>query len=110
VVAVRFSRKYIDANRAEADAFDAPEAKPAYDAYHGHIRRFVAEIGERFPQGGVLIDVHGQSEDPGVVHRGTRNGRTVAGLLRRHGEEALVGPRSVLGVVQGKGYQRRSLR
>jgi N-formylglutamate amidohydrolase len=72
LVAARFSRKYVDANRAEADAFDSPHAKPAYDAYHGRVRDFVAQIRERFPQGGLLIDVHGQSEDPGVVHRGTR--------------------------------------
>lgn len=104
VVAARFSRKYIDANRAAAEAFDAPTAKPAYDAYHGHIRHFIAQIRERFPRGALLLDVHGQSEDSGVVHRGTRNGATVAALIRRHGPEALSGPNSVLGIVRAKGY------
>jgi N-formylglutamate amidohydrolase len=104
-VAARFSRKFIDANRAEIDAFDSPRAKPAYDAYHGQIRQFIAQIRERFPQGALLLDIHGQSEDPGVVHRGTRNGATVSALLRKHGPEALIGPSSILGVLQGKGYK-----
>jgi len=104
-VAARFSRKYIDANRAEIDAFDSPHAKPAYGAYHGQIQNFIAQIKERFPQGALLLDVHGQSEDPGVVHRGTRNGATVAALIRKHGPEALSGPNSILGVVQSKGYK-----
>lgn len=105
LVAARFSRKYIDANRAEVDAFDSPHAKPVYDAYHGHIRHFIAQIRERFPRGALLLDVHGQPEDPGSVHRGTRNGLTVAALIRKHGPEALTGPKSILGVVQRKGYR-----
>lgn len=105
IVAARFSRKYIDANRAEADAFDSPQAKSAYDAYHGHIRHYIAQLRERFPHGALLLDIHGQSEDPGVVHRGTRNGATVTALIRKHGPEALIGPGSILGVVQSKGYK-----
>lgn len=104
-VAARFSRKYIDANRAEADAFDSSQAKPTYDAYHEQIRNFIAQIRERFPHGALLLDIHGQSQDPGVVHRGTRNGATVAALIRKHGPEALSGPNSILGVVQSKGYK-----
>ena len=105
LVSARFSRKYVDANRAEADAFESPQAKAAYDAYHAKVRDFVAQIRERYPQGGLLIDVHGQSEDPGVVHRGTRNGATVAALIQKHGPDALTGSRSILGVVQSKGYK-----
>jgi N-formylglutamate amidohydrolase len=104
VVAARFNRKYIDANRAEAEALESPQAKPAYDAYHAAIRRFIADIRERFPRGGLLLDIHGQSEEPGVVHRGTRDGATAGALLRRHGPGALDGPNSILGVVQAKGY------
>jgi N-formylglutamate amidohydrolase len=104
IVAARFSRKYIDANRAEADAFDSPRAKPVYEAYHAEIRRFVADIKVRFPRGGLLLDIHGQSGDPGVVHRGTRDGATVASLIRTHGPAALEGPNSILGTVQAKGY------
>jgi hypothetical protein len=60
---------------------------------------------ERFPQGALLLDVHGQSGDPGVLHRGTQNGETVAALLRKHGPEALTGPTSIFGVVQSKGFK-----
>jgi N-formylglutamate amidohydrolase len=104
VVAARFARKYIDANRDETEAFDSPHAKPVYEAYHARIRAFVVQIRERFPRGALLLDLHGQSEDPGVVHRGTRNGSTVTRLLKTHGPEALVGPTSVFGVVQHRGY------
>jgi N-formylglutamate amidohydrolase len=105
LVVARFHRKYIDANRAEGEAFESPQARPAYDAYHRHIRQFIAQIREHFPGGALLLDVHGQAEDPDVVHRGTRNGGTVVALLRKHGPEALSGPRSIFGVVQSKGYQ-----
>ena len=40
LVAARFSRKYIDANRIEAEAIESPQAKPVYDAYHEQIRQF----------------------------------------------------------------------
>lgn len=105
IVAARFSRKYIDANRAEAEAFESPRAKPVYDAYHGSIRAFIARMRERYPRGAVLLDLHGQSTDPLVVHRGTRDGATVAALMRKHGPEALTGPDSILGVVQQRGVK-----
>jgi N-formylglutamate amidohydrolase len=105
MVAARFSRKYIDANRAESEAFDSPDAKPAYDAYHNRIRLFIAEIKANFPKGAVLLDIHGQGEDPGVAHRGTRNGATVAALIRTHGAAALTGPDSIFGALQSRGYK-----
>ena len=37
VVIARFHRKCIDANRRPADAFEVPEAKATYDAYHAEI-------------------------------------------------------------------------
>ena len=105
VVAARFSRKYIDANRAEREAFESPDAKPAYDAYHGRIRSFITQMRERFPRGAVLLDIHGQSTEPDLLLRGTRNGSTVAALLRNHGPDALIGPNSIFGVVQRRGYK-----
>jgi N-formylglutamate amidohydrolase len=105
LVAARFTRKHIDANRAPADAYESPRAKAAYDAYHGEIRRFIGEIKEKYPQGALLLDIHGQSDDPAVLHRGTQNGATVAALLRRHGPDALTGPKSIFGVIPGKGIK-----
>jgi N-formylglutamate amidohydrolase len=105
VVAAKFSRKYIDANRSEAEAFEAPEARPFYWAYHHRIGDSVSEIGEKFPEGGLLLDIHGQAEDPRMIHRGTRNGSTVENLIRRYGQAAVTGEDSILGYLQSKGYR-----
>ena len=105
VVAARFGRKFIDANRAEAEAFETPEAKSVYRAYHNCIRDFVSEVKGKFPGGALLLDIHGQSDDPRVIHRGTRNGITVSRLVQRHGPTALIGEKSILGYLQSKGYQ-----
>lgn len=105
LVAARFSRKYIDANRAEADAIESPDLKPVYWAYHNRISAYLMEIRQNFPGGALLLDIHGQGDDPGVVHRGTRNGATVAKLLQKHGPAALVGPNSIFGFLQLKGFK-----
>ncbi len=105
LVVAKFSRKYLDANRAEQDALESSDAIPAYRAYHSHIARFVAEVSERFPSGALLIDVHGQSDDPNTIFRGTRNGLTVKSLIKKHGNAAVQGQDSIIGALQGKGYQ-----
>jgi N-formylglutamate amidohydrolase len=104
VVAARFSRKQIDANRAEVEALQSDAARPVYRAYHAEIARFVAEIHRRFPGGALLIDVHGQSTDPSAIVRGTQDGDTTQRLLARHGEAALTGPDSILGVLAARGH------
>ena len=105
LVAARFTRKHIDANRAPAQAYESPHAKAVYDAYHGAIRRFIAQIRARHPQGALLLDIHGQSDDLAVLHRGTQNGATVAALLNKHGPDALTGPQSIFGFLQEKGFK-----
>ncbi len=105
MVAARFSRKHIDANRPESEAIDAPDAKPPYDAYHNQVRLFVRQIKARFPPGAVLLDIHGQAGEPGVLHRGTQNGATVAALVRNHGAAALTGPASIFGAIHSRGYK-----
>jgi N-formylglutamate amidohydrolase len=104
LVAARFSRKYIDANRKETTAYNGKEAKPYYDEYHGRIRGFVTEIRQKYPGGALLIDIHGQSTDNGAVYRGTRNGTTVDHLLSLHDCSALTGEKSVFGVLASRGY------
>jgi N-formylglutamate amidohydrolase len=104
-VMARFHRRYLDANRPEPDAYEQPAARPHYVAYHETIRAYVDEVRRRFPDGAILVDIHGQSEDPGTIHRGTQNGRTVARLLERQGDGALVGEHSIFGRLQGLGYQ-----
>lgn len=104
VVAAKFRRKYIDANRPEAEAFEDPRAKPLYEDYHAHIREFVNELRKQNSPGALLIDIHGQSDDVSTVHRGTRDGLTVKRLLKQHGIVSLTGPKSILGKLQAAGY------
>jgi len=105
IVAARFSRKYIDANRKEATAYSGKEAKPYYDEYHRRIREFVAEIRKKYPGGALLIDIHGQSADNGAVYRGTRKGTTVDHLLNKYGCSSLAGEKSIFGVLASRGYR-----
>jgi N-formylglutamate amidohydrolase len=104
VVIATFHRRYIDANRSEADAYEHPDVRPHYLAYHQSARRFVSEIQEQYPEGALLLDIHGQAQDPGRIHRGTNNGRSVTRLLGRYGEATLVGPNSIFGQLQAAGY------
>lgn len=104
LVIAKFSRKQIDANRAEEDAVEAPEALAAYRAYHAHVATYIAAIKEASPAGGLLIDVHGQGELPNTILLGTRNGLSVKSLLARYGATALYGPQSILGILQGNGF------
>jgi N-formylglutamate amidohydrolase len=104
LVAAQFSRKYIDANRPAPVAYDTPQAKPFYDAYHHSIQRYVAQIKHTYPNGGLLIDIHGQSTDNDRVYRGTRQGSTVLHLIDRSGCAALTGSNSIVGGLAASGY------
>jgi N-formylglutamate amidohydrolase len=103
LVAARFSRKVLDANRAQPEAMESPAMLPAYRAYHDQIAAYIDEIRQTFPGAALLIDVHGQSQEPDVIFRGTRNGLTTKKLLERCGAQALHGERSILGVLAAKG-------
>ena len=104
LVIARFSRKYLDVNRAEQEAMDSEDALPAYRAYHDQISAYIAEVKSKFPGGAVLLDVHGQSDDPITTFRGTRSGLTAKALLIRAGQACLQGEKSITGVLAGKGY------
>ena len=104
LVVARFHRRYDDANRPPELALEDPRARPHYDRYHRAIRRFIDEIRRSHPAG-LLVDVHGQSKDPGVIMRGTLNGRTVERLLRRAGVDGITGPRGVFGQLEAQGFK-----
>jgi N-formylglutamate amidohydrolase len=104
VVVARFSRRFVDANRSADEAVESPDALPAWQAYHAQLADFVAQVRERWPGGGLLVDVHGQGVDPSTVFRGTRNGRSVQALVQRHGREAIDGEASLLGVLRARGH------
>jgi N-formylglutamate amidohydrolase len=107
VVAARFERKQIDANRPAAEAYDPPGAggpKIVYDAFHKALRDARAEVTTSF-HGGIVLDIHGQGREPDAVFRGTNNGRTVAHLIKQSGQAAVTGPKSIFGGLAAKGYR-----
>lgn len=104
LVIATISSRFLDLNRAEAEAMESPEALPAYAMYHNRVAGFVREVSSRFPGGGLLVDVHGQSDEPGTIFRGTRGGLTVKSLIARHGVAAVQGEQSVTGLLEAKGY------
>lgn len=104
VIVAGFERRYVDANRPAAGAYESAAAKPYYDAYHLAIESAMSEVRARWG-GGLLLDIHGQSAERDAIFRGTDNGRSVTALRQRHGKEALTGPRSILGRMALKGYR-----
>lgn len=104
LVIALFSRKYLDANRSQSDAMESEDALPAYKAYHDQIAAYISDAKENFPAGAVLLDVHGQSDDPNTTFRGTRSGLTAKRLLNRAGQNCLQGSQSITGVLAAKGY------
>jgi glutamine amidotransferase-like uncharacterized protein/N-formylglutamate amidohydrolase len=102
VVIARFHRQYLDANRRARDAYESPEAEEFYEAYHQAIADARSEIVKRWERG-LLIDIHGQAEDPKVIFRGTQNGKTTKHLIGRYGIDALHGESSFLGLLAKQG-------
>ncbi len=105
LVMAKFSRKFLDVNRPETAAMESSEALPVYALYHERITDFVRDVSNRFPGGGLLVDIHGQSDDPGMIFRGTRAGLTVKSLIARHGAAAVQGKQSITGLLEAKGYK-----
>jgi N-formylglutamate amidohydrolase len=76
LVAALASRKYIDFNRAPAEAYESPVAAPIYEAYQAALGSAVAAAKAAGGAAALLVDVHGQSADVTLVFRGTREGQT----------------------------------
>ena len=104
VVIARFERKYLDVNRAPQDAYESDVARAYYDAYHQSLTDFCREVHKKW-RGGLLLDIHGQKVHPDHLLRGTNNGRTNVLLRQRMGDGAVVGPHSILGMMDQAGYQ-----
>lgn len=102
LVVARFHRKFLDANRPRSDAYEADEAKLAYDAYHKAIDEARREVIRRWGYG-VLLDVHGQGAESKAIFRGTQNGKTTTHLIGRFGREAVVGKQSLFGRLAEQG-------
>jgi N-formylglutamate amidohydrolase len=104
LVMAKFERKYIDANRPPEIGLDDPKARPYYDYYHNAVRSLIDDVRCKYPAG-LLIDVHGQRKDRGVLMRGTRNGRTITQLLERAGVPAVTGSNGVFGELEANGFK-----
>jgi N-formylglutamate amidohydrolase len=105
LVIAKVSRKFVDVNRWEDDAIESPEAAPAYRAYHAKVASYVADVLAKYPKGSLLIDVHGQSEEPDTIFRGTADGKTVKALIRKFGNASIQGEGSIVALLQEKGYR-----
>jgi N-formylglutamate amidohydrolase len=104
LVIARFERKYVDANRAQAAAFESPGAKIYYDAYHRALASAVARLRQIWGTG-LLLDIHGQGAERDTIFRGTDNRGSVAALVQSFGREAVTGPKSILGQMTRRGYK-----
>jgi len=104
LIVARFERKYVDANRPHAAAYESVAAKPYYEAYHRALEDASERVRQRW-MGGMLLDIHGQGAEADTIFRGTDNGRSVSALQQKFGNEALTGPKSIVGQLALKGYK-----
>ena len=104
LVAAKFHRRFVDANRPPDIAYESPKARPTYDAYHDTLAAFCKEVQKKHGRG-LLLDVHNQASFPDSVVRGTRDGKTVALLRQRFGEKAHTGPDSLFGLLKKAGFK-----
>lgn len=102
-VIARQHRKFLDPNRPPEIAFDDPDARPVYEAYHGALDRYCREVRARFRRG-LLLDIHGQGSAEEKVFRGTQDGKTVSLLRQRFGESAVAGDESLFGRLKSRGW------
>ncbi|MGZ8427047.1 MAG: N-formylglutamate amidohydrolase [Candidatus Binatia bacterium] len=104
LVVARFERKFIDANRPAAAAYESPQAQPFYDGYHRAMGDAAAAIRLKWGSG-LLLDIHAQGTLAEAIYRGTDNGKSVVQLNKRFGATAVSGPKSVLGHLASIGYK-----
>jgi len=104
LVVARSHRKYVDMNRPPTIAFEDPDAKPLYEAYHAALSSACGSVQKKFHKG-LLLDLHGQGEASDTVFRGTHDGKTVTLLRERYGEAAQTGEHSLFGQLQRHGWK-----
>jgi N-formylglutamate amidohydrolase len=102
-VASKAHRQYMDPNRPETEGVEHPKAQVVHAAFHGQVREFVDELRKKFPQGALLLDIHGQASSADTIFRGTQNGTTVMKMVGQHGVVAITGQHSILGYLAAKG-------
>lgn len=104
LLVANFARKYLDVNRPPERAYESTEAKFYYDAYHNALREAHDRVRRQWGSG-LLLDIHGQSAQDDTIYRGTNNGKSVMSLIRRFGAKAMIGPESIFGGLEERGYK-----
>jgi N-formylglutamate amidohydrolase len=104
-IACLVTRRQVDVNRPEAEAWEHPGARPVWLGYHRAVAYAVTSLRKAFPGGALLLDIHGQGHAGDTLFRGTRYGRTVSSLVARHGRAALDGPDSLTGRLAALGLK-----
>ncbi len=104
LIIARFERRFVDANRASENAYEAEAARPYYKIYHRALEHACAQIRQRWGRG-LLLDIHGQAAEAETIFRGTDNGKSVAALEGRFGRSALVGAKSIFAQLERRGYK-----
>ncbi len=99
-----FERKYVDANRPSARAYESDQGKLHYESYHRELRAACERVRREWYRG-LLLDIHGQGTGVDTIYRGTSNGKTVMSLVGRFGRAAVSGAASMLGQLEQKGYK-----
>lgn len=105
-IIAQFHRKSLDANRPPRLAYESDEAKAVYDAYHHAIAQARRQVIQRWG-GGLLLDLHGQREQPEVIFLGTQNGQTTEHLRREFGAAALTGEAGFFSQLTQQGFSIR---
>jgi N-formylglutamate amidohydrolase len=95
-VVAKFERKYADANRPAVDAYESDAAKPVYELYHTTLGQYRDQVKKEYTSG-LVLDIHGQGAEANTIFRGTASGKSVKHLVDRHGEAAILGPKSLFG-------------
>ncbi|HEX8911049.1 MAG TPA: hypothetical protein VF796_01730 [Humisphaera sp.] len=103
VVVAHFGRRFVDANRPAAEAYESAAAKPVYDEYHAAVARYRDEINARWHRG-LLLDIHGHGKDPAAIIRGTGNWLTDRHLVEEFGKPAVNGKDGLLGPLAAAGH------
>lgn len=117
------SRKIVDLNRQEEEAYELNEAKAIYDTFHNTIKEYEKEIEEKFGKG-IYIDIHGQSHPKAYLefgylldneilrqhdheinlHKNRSSIRTLSNFSKESFIDQLKGPHSLGSLMCNEGY------
>lgn len=103
IIAAKFERKFVDANRPPQDAYEGPKAQVYYETYHKAIKDAADEVRKQWGRG-LHLDIHGQAAEKDSILRGTQNGKGVTDLVKEYGSAAHLGPKSLFGRLAKEGF------